>query len=108
MTIEEKKVKSLTKFVRIPLILHTTLKRENGFSLQIEHVEVKKTTIVVPKDILELSSREIGEYVKEVYPNAKSVVIQYEDKEEGPVPFCVQLFLTGKNSKKREINTEDY
>jgi len=108
MTIEEKKVKSLTRFIRIPLIVHTILKRENGFSLQIEHVEVKRTTISVPKNILELSPREIGEYIKEVYPNARSLVIQYEEKEEGPVPFCAQLFLTGKSLRRREINIEDY
>ena len=92
----EKKIRLETKFIRVPLIIHTILKRDNSFTLQIEHLQVRRTSINLPKNILNLSSEEIGEYIKEVYPNAKSFVIQYEERDGEIIPFCAQLFVSGK------------
>jgi len=93
--------RSTAKFIRVPLIIHTVLKRENNFTLQIEHLQVRRTTINIPKNILNLGSDEIEDYIKEVYPNAKSFIVQYEEKDGEFIPFCVQLFLSGKSSRDR-------
>lgn len=97
----EKKIRLETKFIRVPLIIHTVLKRDNSFTLQIEHLQVRRTSINLPKNILNLSSEEIGEYIKEVYPNAKSFVIQYEERDGEIIPFCAQLFVSGKTRERR-------
>ena len=95
MKLEETgRAKSTTKFIRIPLIIHTVLKRENSLSLQVEHVQVRRTSISIPKDALKLRREEIEDYIKQVYPNAHSFVIQYENRGDGMVPFCAQLFLS--------------
>lgn len=91
----------LSKFIRIPLIVHTTLKRDNSFTLQIEHLRVRRTSINIPKDMLNLNSEVIGEYIREVYPNAKSFIVQYEERDGESIPFCAQIFLAGKTRERR-------
>ena len=93
---EIKSIRRTTKFIRIPLIIHSTLKRESAYTLQIEHLHVKRTSISIPKNAIELGPEEIGEYIKETYPSARSFVIQYEAKSDENVPFCAQLFMSGK------------
>jgi len=90
---ELKKSRIATKFVKIPLTIHSVLKHEQSSSLQIEHVQIKRGSISIPKNIIKLSADEIGEYIKEVYPNARSFVIQYEQRGEESIPFHAQLFL---------------
>lgn len=95
MKLEEAgKTRVVTRFIRIPLIIHTVLKRENSLSLQVEHVQVRRTSISIPKDAFRLRREEIEDYIKQVYPNAHSFVIQYEKRGDGMVPFCAQLFLS--------------
>ncbi|MEM3736613.1 MAG: hypothetical protein QXJ75_00760 [Candidatus Bathyarchaeia archaeon] len=91
-----RKLKSSSKFVKIPLIIHMVMKRESAFALQIEHLQVKRTTICIPRNSFSLEAEEIGDYIKEIYPTAKSFVIQYEKRGEETVPFCAQLFMTRK------------
>jgi uncharacterized radical SAM superfamily Fe-S cluster-containing enzyme len=100
---EAGKVKGSVKFIRIPLIIHTVLKRENSFSLQIEHVKVKRTSINIPRDAVSLKSEEIEDYIKQVYPNAQSFIIQYEERDGKLVPFCAQLFLVTRGRYNRRI-----
>jgi hypothetical protein len=102
MTLEEeaKKPKITAKFVRIPMIIHTVIKRDTTFSLTIEHVQIYKTTINLPKTILSLKPEEIEDYIKEIYPNARSFVIQYEKRGEEQHPYCAQLFLAPKVDRK--------
>ncbi|OYT55539.1 hypothetical protein CW703_04550 [Candidatus Bathyarchaeota archaeon] len=100
MKLEEKKTRIETKFIRVPLIIHTILKRDNSFTLQIEHMQVRRTSINIPKNIINLGSEEIEEYIKEVYPNAKSFVIQYEERDGEIIPFCAQLFVSGRKERK--------
>jgi len=90
----QRKFKNPSEFIRIPLIIHTVIKREDAFALQVEHLQVKRTTICIPKDIFYLKAEDIGDYIKEIYPTAKSFVIQYEKKGGESTPFCAQLFLT--------------
>ena len=99
--LEEAKSRLTTKFIRIPLIIHTTLKRDNSFTLHIEHLQVRRTTISIPKDILSLTADVVGEYIKEVYPTAKSLIIQYEERNGGSLPFCAQIFLSGKIRERK-------
>lgn len=95
MKLEEAgRAKAAAKFIRIPLIIHTVLKRENSLTLQVEHVQVRRTSISIPKDALKLRREEIEDYIKQVYPNAHSFVIQYESRGDEMVPFCAQLFLS--------------
>jgi len=91
---EAGKTRVVTRFIRIPLIIHTVLKRENSLSLQVEHVQVRRTSISIPKDAFRLRREEIEDYIKQVYPNAHSFVIQYEKRGDSMVPFCAQLFLS--------------
>ena len=93
---ELEKSRLTSKFVRIPLIIHTTLKRDNSFNLHIEHLQVRRTTISIPRDILSLTADVVGEYIKEVYPTAKSFIIQYEERNRGSLPFCAQIFLSSR------------
>lgn len=99
--LEEAKSKLSAKFIRIPLIVHTTLKRENSFTLQIEHLQVRRTTINIPRDVLNLNAEIVGEHLKEVYPNAKSFIVQYEERDGESIPFCAQIFLAGKTRERR-------
>ena len=94
-----KKVKGAVKFIRVPLVIHTVLKRDNTYTLQIEHVEVKRKSINLPRNILTLKPQEIEDYIKEIYPTARSFVIQYEKKGNETVPFCTQLFISGKRKE---------
>ncbi|MFQ5997857.1 MAG: hypothetical protein ACE5KO_00965 [Candidatus Bathyarchaeia archaeon] len=91
-----KSPRSTAKFMRIPLIIHTVLRRDDGYGLQIEHLQVKRTSISLPKNIITSKPEEIGDYIKEIYPEAKSFVIQYEKKGDDSSPFCAQLFLSKK------------
>jgi hypothetical protein len=95
----EKKVKGAVKFIRVPLVIHTVLRRDETFALQIEHVEVKRKSINVPRNILTLKPQEIEEYIKEIYPTARSFVIQYEKKGNESIPFCTQLFISSKQKE---------
>ena len=97
---EAGKVKGAAKFIRIPLIIHTVLRRETSLSLQVEHVQVKRTSINLPKDAIKLKREEIEDYIKQVYPNAHSFIIQYEERGEELVPFCAQLFLSAPHVKR--------
>lgn len=103
MTLEEeessRRPRVTAKFLRIPLIIHTVLKRDDAYTLQIEHLQVKRTTINLPRNIFGLKPEEIGDYIKEIYPNSKSFVIQYEKKGDESLPFCAQLFLTKKGEE---------
>jgi len=74
------------------------LRRDDAYALQVEHLQVKRTTISLPRNIYTLKPEEISEYIKETYPEAKSFVIQYEKRGDETIPFCAQLFLT----KRRE------
>lgn len=93
------KSKSTVKFMRLPLIIHTVLRRDDFFPLQIEHLKVKRTNISIPKNILDLKPDEISDYIKEIYPHARSFVIQYEEKGEETVPFCAQLVLSRRSKR---------
>jgi hypothetical protein len=84
------------KFIRIPLIIHVVLKKDNSFNLQVEHLEVKRTSIHIPRDAINLKHQEIEDFIKQMYPEARAFVIQYEKKGEEVVPFCAQLFLSGR------------
>ena len=99
LKLEEKRKFRTSKFLRIPLIIHTTLKRDNTLMLQIEHLQVRRTAINIPKDILEINPEDIGGFIKEIYPNAKSFIIQYESKDGCNIPFCAQLFLSGRSRR---------
>ncbi|MHC1586593.1 MAG: hypothetical protein ACXQTV_03510 [Candidatus Hecatellaceae archaeon] len=101
MKLEETgKIKGSAKFIRIPLIIHTVLKRETSLSLQVEHVQVKRTSISIPKDAVKLKREEIEDYIKQVYPNAHSFIIQYEARGDELVPFCAQLFLSASHARR--------
>lgn len=94
---ESVKSKSAVQLMRIPLIIHTALRRDDSFTLQIEHLKVKRANISIPRNIFELKPNEISDYIKEIYPNARSFVIQYEEKGEEIVPFCAQLILSRRS-----------
>lgn len=93
---EQRRPRISAKFIRIPLIIHSVMKREDAFALQVEHLQVRRTTLCIPKNCFSLKAEEIGDYIKEIYPTAKSFVIQYEKKGDDSIPFCAQLFLTRK------------
>jgi hypothetical protein len=94
------KNKGTVNFIRVPLIIHTVLRRDDSFPLHIEHLKVKRTTINIPKNIIELNSEEIGDYIKETYPQARSFVIQYEEKGEETFPICAQLVVSRSTRAK--------
>lgn len=85
--------KLAAKFIKIPMTIHSVVKHDEASSLQIEHVQIKRASINIPKNILSLGPEEIEKYIKEVYPNARSFVIQYEKRGEESIPFYAQLFL---------------
>ncbi|MFQ5762317.1 MAG: hypothetical protein ACE5PO_04700 [Candidatus Bathyarchaeia archaeon] len=94
-----RRVRVTARFVKVPLIIHTVMRHDDSYGLQIEHLQEKRTTISLPRNIYTLRPEEVGEYIKETYPDAKSFVIQYENKADQPTPFLARLILTTRREQ---------